>query len=33
MIPGAQHGSIEVRPIVEYADQAPQPVAEAVGAD
>ena len=33
MIPGAQHGSIEVRPILDFAEQAPQPVAEAVGAD
>jgi hypothetical protein len=33
MIPGAKHGSIEVRPIHDYGAQAEQPVAEAVGAD
>jgi hypothetical protein len=33
MIPGAKHGSIEVRPIFDFAAEAPQAVAEAVGAD
>jgi hypothetical protein len=33
MIPGAAHGSIEVRPIVDYGDPAMQGAAQAVGAD
>ena len=34
MIPGAKHGSIEVRPIFDFAAaQAPRPSREAVGAD
>ena len=33
MIPGASHGSIEVRPIFDFSAAASQPVAEAVGAD
>lgn len=31
-IPGATHGSIEVRPIEDYGDQSPQAIAEAAGA-
>ena len=33
MIPGAAHGSIEVRPIFEFGAEAPEAVAGAVGAD
>ena len=33
MIPGAQHGSIEVRPIFDFAAASAQAVPEAVGAD
>jgi hypothetical protein len=33
MIPGATHGSIEVRPIWDYGDPAMQGAAQAVGAD
>jgi hypothetical protein len=33
MIPGAAHGSIEVRPIFDYGDPANQAAAQAVGAD
>ncbi len=33
MIPGATHGSIEVRPIWDYGDPAMQGTAQAVGAD
>ena len=32
MIPGATHGSIEVRPILDYGDQSPEAIAEAAGA-
>jgi hypothetical protein len=33
MIPGAQHGSIEVRPVFDFAAASAQAVPEAVGAD
>jgi len=33
MIPGATHGSIEVRPIFDFAAEVPQALAGAVGAD
>jgi hypothetical protein len=32
LIPGATHGSIEVRPIQDYGDLSPQAIAEAAGA-
>ena len=32
MIPGAKHGCIEVRPIVDFGDQSTQATAEAVAA-
>lgn len=31
-IPGATHGSVEVRPIQDYGDLSPQAIAEAAGA-
>jgi hypothetical protein len=33
MIPGAAHGSVEVRPIYDFSAASRQPVAEGVGAD
>ncbi len=33
MIPGAKRGSIEIRPIWDFAAEAPQASAQAVGAD
>ena len=33
MIPGAKNGSIEIRPVWDFAAEAPQASAQAVGAD